>query len=136
MFSIISLVRGPLFQRAISLSTSDTVGQIKYRVNPAYMAAGLVSSFTGAVAILSLYYGYWELGRTFSLHPLEVARAFGAPLFDGLDGNVRPQDIDFERGEVVVRYGALERNGWEKVLRVEETKTQAIRPPWQGEVFG
>jgi hypothetical protein len=125
-----------MLQRAISFSTSDTAEQIKYRVNPAYIAAGVASSLAGAVAILPLYYGYWELGRTFSLHPLEVARAFGAPLFDGLDGNVTPQDIDFERGDVAVRYGALERNGWEKVLRVEETKTQAIRPPWRGEIFG
>jgi hypothetical protein len=133
---MISLVRGPLFQRAIGVSTSEATEQIKYQVNFAYIVAGIAPSVTGAMAALSLYYGYWELGRTFSLHPLEVARAFGAPLFDGLDGNVIPQDIDFERGDMAVRYGALERNGWEKLLRVEEMKTLAIRPPWRGEIFG
>jgi hypothetical protein len=133
---MISLIRGPLFQRAIGFSTSDATEQVMYQVNSAYIAAGIASSITGAIAIMSLYHGYWELGRTFSLHPLEVARAFGAPLFDGLDGNVVPQDIDFERGDMAVRYGALERSGWEKLLRVEETKTLAIRPPWRGEIFG
>lgn len=57
-------------------------------------------------------------------------------MFDGLDGNVTPQDIDFERGEVMVKYGALERYGCEKLLRVEETATSAVRAPWQGEIFG
>jgi len=131
-----SFVRGPLFQRTISLSTLDPAEKTKYQISYAHIVSGIVVSFAGVLAILPLYYGYWELGRSFSLDPLEIARAFGAPLFDGLDGNVTSQDIDFERGDVVVKYGALERYGHEKRLRVEETKTSTVRTPWRGEIFG
>lgn len=35
-----------------------------------------------------------------------------------------------------VRYGAVERNGKEKVLRVEDVEKGSVRMPRSGEIFG
>ncbi|KAJ4376198.1 hypothetical protein N0V83_001479 [Neocucurbitaria cava] len=103
MSTALSLSRGPFFQRAILLTNGH------YQANPTFVVLGIIASLTSVIAILPLYYGYWELGRKVSLNPLEIARAFGAPLFNGLDGNVTSTDIEMERGGVVVKYGACER---------------------------
>lgn len=126
----LSMARGPMFQRALVMK--DGV----YAMDVVFMALGLIVSFTGVLAILPLSHGYWELGRCVSLNPLEIARAFGAPLFEGVDGNVTASDIEFERGHLSVRYGAVERNGEEKVLRIEETGRVNIRMPREGEILG
>lgn len=100
------------------------------------MILGILVSLSGVIAIFPLYQGYWELGRSVSLNPLEIARAFDAPLFDSLDGNMSARDIEIERGSVAVKYGAVERSGAEKLLRVEDTTRLSVRTPWEGEIFG
>jgi hypothetical protein len=130
LFSILSLSRGPLFQASL---TSQNTG---YNLHPAFMATGLCLSFASVFAILPLYYGYWKLGRSVSLSPLEIGRAFGAPVLDGLDGNVSAADVECARGHVYVRYGVVERNGMEKVLRVEDVRKGNVRRPREDEIFG
>jgi len=83
------------------------------------------------IAILPLYAGYWFLGRTVSLSPLEIARAFDAPVCEGLDGNASAGDVDIGRGGRVVRYGVLEGVGGKR-LRVGE----GVREVGEGEVLG
>lgn len=70
-----------------------------------------------------------------SLSPLEIARAFGAPVFEGLDGNASAGDVDMERGGVVLRYGAVEGRGGGRELRVGEER-MGVRGVREGEVFG
>ncbi|KAF1849419.1 uncharacterized protein K460DRAFT_415794 [Cucurbitaria berberidis CBS 394.84] len=125
-----SLSRGPFFQRAIILIDG------RYQTNTTFVMLGIVVSLASVIAILPLYYGYWDFGRKVSLNPLEIARAFGAPLLDGLDGNLTSTGVEMERGAVTVKYGACERYGGEKVLRVEDAARVNIRAPWQGEIFG
>ncbi|KAF2185842.1 hypothetical protein K469DRAFT_575576, partial [Zopfia rhizophila CBS 207.26] len=107
-----------------------------YKINPILVALAVLISLVGVIAILPLYMGFWELGRKVSLNPLEIARAFGAPLMEGIDGNATSERVVIERGGMAVRYGALERFGEEKKLRIEETSRAAVRVPWQGEIFG
>jgi hypothetical protein len=110
--------------------------QTVYRTNRIFVILGVLISLAAVAAIFPLYTGFWELGRKVSLNPLEIARAFGAPLLDGMDGNATPEVITIERGGMAVRYGALERFGDEKKLRVEETSRATVRMPWEGEIFG
>jgi hypothetical protein len=117
---------------AISSSRKQSV----YRTNRIFVILGVLVSLVGVAAIFPLYTGFWELGRKVSLNPLEIARAFGAPLLEGMDGNATPEVITIERGGMAVRYGALERFGDEKKLRVEETSRATVRMPWEGEIFG
>jgi hypothetical protein len=69
------------------------------------------------------------------MDPLEIARVFGAPLLEGVDGNATSGVVALERGGMSVRYGAIERSGEEKKSEIDEART-VIRTPWQGEVFG
>jgi hypothetical protein len=51
------------------------------------------------------FYGWWELGRNVSLSPIEIAKAFNAPIFMNVPSN---RDIDAmlkELDGVKVRYG-------------------------------
>jgi hypothetical protein len=130
VLSALSFVRGPLFQRALTLDNGV------YHTSPLLVTLGIVLSVVGVAAIVPLYTGFWELGRGVTLNPLEIARAFGAPMLEGLDGNATPEMVTFERGGMSVRYGALERFGDGKILRIEEMTRATIRPPWRGEVFG
>ncbi|KAL1593134.1 hypothetical protein SLS60_010741 [Paraconiothyrium brasiliense] len=107
-----------------------------YHTSPLLVALGVAVSLIGVAAVIPLYYGFWEMGRKVSLNPLEVARAFGAPVMEGLDGNTTPDMISVERGGMSVKYGALDRYGEQKKLRVEESGRATIRMPWQGEIFG
>ncbi|KAF2686755.1 hypothetical protein K458DRAFT_363048 [Lentithecium fluviatile CBS 122367] len=139
VFAALSFVRGPLFQRALTLDSVPVSGhhkQATYCTSPTLVALGVLLSVLGIGGIIPLYNGFWELGRKVSLNPLEVARAFGAPMLEGLDGNATPEMITLERGGMGVRYGALERFGDEKRLRVEETSRATVRVPWRGEIFG
>lgn len=107
-----------------------------YHTSHVLVAMGILLTAVGVGAVLPLYHGFWELGRRVTLDPLEVARAFGAPVLEGLDGNATPEMVTVERGGMGVRYGAVERYGEEKKLRVEETSRATVRVPWQGEIFG
>lgn len=105
-----------------------------YRTNSVFIGMAILVSMMGVLAVLPLYNGWWELGRAVSLSPLEIARAFGTPLLDGMDGNAGAQNVVVERGTLRVRYGAVEQYGEEKRLRMEETSR--VRKPWRGELFG
>jgi hypothetical protein len=132
ILTALSFIRGPLFQRALTLDEAKGT----YHTSPLLVTIGIVLSLVGIAAILPLYAGFWELGRKVTLNPLEIARAFGAPALDGLDGNATPDMIDMERGGMGVRYGVLERFGEGKQLRVEDTTGSTVRTPWRGEIFG
>ncbi|KAF2817536.1 uncharacterized protein BDZ99DRAFT_470525 [Mytilinidion resinicola] len=105
-----------------------------FHTNGTYVALGVIASLLGVLATLPLYNQWWELGRRVSLNPLEVGRAFGAPVLDGLDGNAGAARVVAEQGDKVVRYGVVERYGAEKKLRIEAAGS--TRAPWQNEVFG
>jgi hypothetical protein len=126
----VSMARGPMFQRAF------VVRRGAYEMDAVFVVIGIILSMVGVISTMPLYYGYWELGRHVSLNPLEIARAFGAPLFDGVDGNMAAQDIELERGHLSVRYGAVEKNGEEKMLRIQDTSRASVRMPREGEIFG
>jgi hypothetical protein len=58
-----------------------------YVTNYRYMAAALVLGIASVLAIGQTFYGWWELGRTVSLSPLEIAKAFNAPLLAQVGSN-------------------------------------------------
>jgi hypothetical protein len=56
------------------------------------------------LAILSTYWGWWRLGREVSMSPLEIARAFGAPLLETADPNATGDDLKRELGTQEIRF--------------------------------
>ena len=76
-----------------------------YTTNYAYMAAAFVVSLLGVLSVIPTYYGFWTLGRTVSLSPLEIAKAFNAPLLATVPGNRHAENMLHDVSGMKVRYG-------------------------------
>ncbi|CAN9395449.1 unnamed protein product [Alternaria alternata] len=63
-----------------------------YITDPKYMVAAAILSVLGIIAVSATFYGWWELGRPFSMGPLELASAFEAPLLKAAGENVGSDD--------------------------------------------
>ncbi|KAK3947142.1 hypothetical protein QBC32DRAFT_224821 [Pseudoneurospora amorphoporcata] len=50
--------------------------RVEYKANPHALALAVVISLLGPLATLTLFWGYWKLGRDFSMSPLELANSF------------------------------------------------------------
>jgi len=78
-----------------------------YVTDVRYMVAIAILNLCSMFAVGATFYGWWELGRLFSMRPLELARAFDAPLLrtageDASLYNRRPQSTVREQR---VQYG-------------------------------
>jgi hypothetical protein len=80
--------------------TSETV----YETNFGFIAAAAALNLLAVLAIIPTYRGWWALGRQFSLSPLEIARAFDAPILRDTEYNSTWKQISELVGERSVRY--------------------------------
>jgi hypothetical protein len=87
-------------QVEISMSFDETVYAVRYD----WLVAAITLVALACLAILSTYRGWWLLGRPVSLSPLEIAKAFDAPLLRGVDANETSKDLARAIGDVRVRY--------------------------------
>jgi hypothetical protein len=69
-----------------------------------YAAAGL--EILCIAFVLPTYWGWWKLGRAVSFSPLEVAKAFEAPLLAEYNSNLAGGDLAKEACDRKFRYGA------------------------------
>lgn len=76
-----------------------------YRVD--YIYAAIAAGLTCLSAVLSalLFAGWRRLGRRFTTSPVEVAKAFEAPMLAAIGSNARGGDIANNHGSIRVRYG-------------------------------
>lgn len=84
-----------------------------YSISYPYLLCAVVVSLLGVVAVIPLYDGWWELGRPVSFNPLEIAKAFDAPILERVDGNPVKEQIVEQSGLERVRYGVVDRDGGE-----------------------
>jgi hypothetical protein len=75
-----------------SVTYHGTANHSIYITDFRYMIAAAVVSFASIVAISATFYGWWQLGRTATLGPLEIAKAFDAPLLAQVGSNVNLSD--------------------------------------------
>jgi hypothetical protein len=85
-------------------SSSETV----YKTNFNIVAVAAALNLLAVLAIIPTYRGWWALGRRFSLSPLEIARAFDAPLLRDTEYNSTWEQITERVGERNVRYGEVD----------------------------
>ena len=76
-----------------------------------FAGAAAVELFT-ILIILFTFYGFWGFGRSVTLSPLEIAKAFDSPLLLETDCNYNGRDIARFEGQRTVQYGAL--NAYDK----------------------
>jgi hypothetical protein len=65
---------------------------------------GLISLL---ISLLSIYCGWWELGRKTTLSPLETAKAFGALIPREVYDNATVEQILRQVGKRRIRYGEI-----------------------------
>ncbi|KAK5174616.1 Serine carboxypeptidase 3 [Saxophila tyrrhenica] len=70
-----------------------------------FLAAALVE-ITCICFVAPTYWGYWRLGRSMSFSPLEIAKAFEAPLLAGCHSNSTGRDLARAVGDMPVKYGS------------------------------
>ncbi|CAI9627555.1 unnamed protein product [Alternaria burnsii] len=63
-----------------------------YITDPKYMIAAAILSVLSIIAVGATFYGWWKLGRPFSMGPLELASAFEAPLLKAAGKNAVSDD--------------------------------------------
>ena len=93
--------------RQPNLSGSETVTTAVYVPNYAYLAGAVAAMGLCTLGIAPLFDGWWHLGRAVSMSPLEIARAFQAPITAGSASNVRVSGLLDQIGDRAVLYGAL-----------------------------
>ncbi|KAI9869326.1 MAG: hypothetical protein M1813_000115 [Trichoglossum hirsutum] len=115
-YDILSGLREIAFRHAIASSngsnlqtvTATATGAVTaYKSNFAYLAIASVIMLAGTVVTLSIFYGWWELGRQVSLSPIETARAFNAPMLQSRNWNGDAKTLLAEVGTRKVKYGEL-----------------------------
>ncbi|KAK4449802.1 hypothetical protein QBC34DRAFT_437868 [Podospora aff. communis PSN243] len=115
--------------------TSELV-RIQYAADRRNLAVAVVISLLGPVATLVLFWGWWQLGRSFSLSPLEIANAFGAPNGFLASGGSNASGDELAKhvkvaGDPMVRYGV----GGGYRLVVALAAQDVVRKPQAGEVL-
>ncbi|KKA24257.1 hypothetical protein T310_1690 [Rasamsonia emersonii CBS 393.64] len=113
---ILSGIRELAFRAAISKSNAsfsqlvngtETIVETIYVSHYRWLAPAVAVILFGGCCIITLFHGWWYLGRPVSLSPVEVAKAFGAPLLQGGDGNADVSGILRTFGGRPVRYGEV-----------------------------
>jgi len=82
-----------------------TFDEAVYEIQPQWLAWAFALISLATLAVLSTYWGWWHLGRPVSMSPLEIAKAFDAPLMRHADPNGSVEDHLKISGDTLVRYG-------------------------------
>ena len=101
-----------MFRAALQANNGSVQSFTAQRMIPAllfhsdyyYLAAALVAMLLALLVVLSLLWGWWELERPVSLSPLEMAKAFDAPIMRHAGQNSTVEGILKKVGEIGVKY--------------------------------
>lgn len=107
----------PIPPRFITMQEVRTVNVFKSVYK--YLAASTALTIVCVVLVLPTFIGWWELGRSVSLNPLELAKAFDAPLMNGPGSNAPLHELVNTMGMRTVRYGEIDGYGSGQVSRRE-----------------
>jgi hypothetical protein len=103
-------------QRAANVTNPADIHKVEAKVDRIatvykshYLFLGLALLFTvvSAISIVPILLGFWNLGRYVTLSPIEIAKAFNAPILGSSDSNMPVNDLLKEAGKREVRYGAV-----------------------------
>jgi hypothetical protein len=83
-----------------------------------------------------LYWGWWQLGRHVSFSPIEIAKAFDAPLLQDVNTNSRAKDLLRDVGNLRIRYGAVSQRQPLLGERKQDTTPSTLGEPRDRLVFG
>ncbi|MCJ1402974.1 hypothetical protein MMC11_006196 [Xylographa trunciseda] len=117
---VVAAIRQMTFRSAIYLSNDSTQQTVQatdlatytlYVSNFAYLSGAVSLMILNTCVLFPLFLGWWHLGRTTSLSPIEVAKAFRAPLLRDSDCNGDINMLLNETGSRKARYGVVNEQG-------------------------
>ncbi|KAF8250484.1 hypothetical protein K440DRAFT_618996 [Wilcoxina mikolae CBS 423.85] len=113
---ILNGIREMTFRAAIAASNSSTTQTAKatedmlqtiYISHYKFLFLALTLPLLAVLVIIPLFFGWWELGRSVSFSPLELAKAFDAPVLSGPGSNADINRLLEVVGDRKVRYGEV-----------------------------
>lgn len=105
-----------------------------YATDRGYMIASTMVGLFGALSVLPLYRGWSQFGRKFSMSPLEVAKAFDAPLLREVDCNSTSKQLLQQVPGWRIRYGEVHQAADEKV-RLAFGDMRTVLPPMERRTY-
>ena len=111
---VFNSIREIAFRSAIAASTksegqlvsaTDTSPRMVYKSHAGWLAATLVMIILNIIGLLPLFIGFPRLGRRTSMSPVEVAKAFEAPILSGCAANASVDSLLKDVGSKRVMYG-------------------------------
>ncbi|KAF2667145.1 hypothetical protein BT63DRAFT_330734 [Microthyrium microscopicum] len=106
-----------------------------FRSNYAFMSGAVAVTILAVVCVAPIFAGWWSLGRAVSLSPIEVGRAFGAPILRSQDANSTSQTLLGEIGHRRVQYGAVFSGlDGSETLKIDDPGV--VRRPAAGATYG
>ena len=81
-----------------------TTEQSVYQSNMGYLYAAIGILQLGVIVVLPVFYGWWKLGRKFTMSPIDVANAFSAPVLSGTTPGADVQQLLREAGHRRIQY--------------------------------
>lgn len=105
-----------MFQTAVSsqnnsdiqhVSSSESATHPVYQSHYEFLAIALALTILAILFVTATFRGYWHLGRTMTMSPIELAKAFNAPLLSNEDSNAEVEGLVSKVGDKAVRYGVV-----------------------------
>lgn len=124
----------------------SSVSQPVFHMDRGCLAAGAVVMIGCVIIVASTFYGWWKVGRTVSMSPVEIAKAFNAPVLQSrglgsdLDGmlpvvgyrRVRYGEVRYRDGEMLYPEDPGERDASGIQSRLELTHLHWASTPRNG----
>lgn len=103
----------PSYNASFASTQTSQATQVQKRAvfdsNYAYLGGAVAVTIIALLSVTCVFKGYSELGRSISLSPIEIAKAFNAPLLRGSsDSNMPVDKLIKDIGTQSVRYGAVQ----------------------------
>ncbi len=90
-----------------TVSAVQTGQQAVYESHSLYLGLAVLVTALGIIFVAPTFHGYWTLGKTVSMSPIETAKALNAPMLSSIDSNADANTLLREVGDRPIRYGAV-----------------------------
>jgi hypothetical protein len=78
-----------------------------YHTNYTFAVLATAASLVAILSVLLTFNGFWHIGRKVSMSPIELAKAFNAPLLQNADSNAPVKTLLEQVGVKPVQYGMV-----------------------------
>jgi len=111
--NLLAQARELMFRTALGFGNSSTIQTVPgtaarttnvYRSHYGFLAGAVALTLVSLLVVLATFNGFWSLGRSVSMSPIEIVKAFNAPLLAAEDSNAEVKELVKSTGGRPVRY--------------------------------